>query len=39
MSCRMVRWLVLAALVLPAAILFTPAQAQPGRRGGGIGGQ
>jgi hypothetical protein len=33
----MVRWLALAALVLPALMVFAPVQAQPGRPGG-IGG-
>jgi hypothetical protein len=43
MSSRLVRWLVLAALALPVAVLLSPVQAQVGRPGiprppGGIGG-
>jgi hypothetical protein len=37
MSRRLVRWLVLAALLLPVGLLLRPVQAQPGRSGG-IGG-
>jgi hypothetical protein len=40
MSLRRIRTWLLAGLVLPAALLFTPAQAQFGRPpGGGIGGR
>jgi hypothetical protein len=37
MSPRMIRWLTLAALLVPALLLLTPVQAQPGRAGG-LGG-
>ena len=41
MSLRIARWLVLAALVLPLAMVLAPVQAQPGRPGGmgGMPGQ